>query len=414
MGLTACAIAYDPQGYWWAITPDQGSLDSRNAMASFDKGDLSLAEEQANNALERDHRDPYAMLTLAAIYRQTGRPGLARRYYRSLISFNPQDPVAVKTNGIQQWYTVGALARIQLAEMDNAVLPGNTNVISPSISPATPLAPMAPPISVEPPSPLPPPSHESQSDNADDLAVVQRFLTLRQLLDAGLITRDEYDQRRTANLGALLPYSTAALPARDLKRPAPPPNQVMDRLRSLAEAFQKKAITAEDQSAERVTVLDALLPLAVRQPENPPPPITSRSQAAQMLDRLEKIRARSLITESEANHERMAISSAADSHEAAMAAPLTPPPSAAAVLSGPGIALGTYGSEEKALDEWTTLQGKFPEQLKNLQTKISKVERRHKPASYHLAAGPLASRTEATKLCQAIRPQHPCSATVIR
>ena len=96
--------------------------------------------------------------------------------------------------------------------------------------------------------------------NQGDVNVILRFQTLERLFDEGLITQDEYNRRRGANLGALLRY-TAPLPAADLGRAAPKPEQVVDRLRYLAAAYEK-SITAREQMAERAAILEALLPAA--------------------------------------------------------------------------------------------------------------------------------------------------------
>ncbi len=87
----------------------------------------------------------------------------------------------------------------------------------------------------------------------------RRFKTLQVLLDNGLITRDEFDERRSANLGAVLPY-VATPPAANLDLPAPSPSEVVDRMKSLVTAYQAKSISAVQLQTERGIILEALLP----------------------------------------------------------------------------------------------------------------------------------------------------------
>ncbi len=52
---------------------------------------------------------------------------------------------------------------------------------------------------------------------SDDANNIQRFAALKRILDAGLITQEEYGERREANLGVLLPLIRPA-PTLDAER----------------------------------------------------------------------------------------------------------------------------------------------------------------------------------------------------
>ncbi len=104
-------------------------------------------------------------------------------------------------------------------------------------APAVPAVPLAPPSAIA----------------ADPEA--QRFHALRRLVEAGLATPEEAEGRRTANLGALLPYS-APPPAAGLARPAP----LQDVADQIARLSVRPAAIAAETAAERDFLMESLLP----------------------------------------------------------------------------------------------------------------------------------------------------------
>lgn len=245
--------------------------------------------------------------------------------------------------------------------------------------------------------------------NSDDTNVVVRFQTLQRLLDEGLITREEYNRRRGANLGVLLRYS-APLPAADLGRPAPDPRQVVDRLQYLAAAFEEKSITAREQSAERAIILEALLPVASTAKADPPPAINDQLQAAAAVSRLERLSLAKVISSDEQAREKEAVFrtlqvNMANAEAAARAAAgIAPPPAPPAPPTGPGLWLGTYRSENQARLAWASLQLTHGSSLGSLQPVVDKVVlRHHRGSSYQLKAGPVADRKAADGLCRTLR-----------
>ncbi|GEM_PF-6501750 len=266
----------------------------------------------------------------------------------------------------------------------------------------------------------PPLDAASEARQADD-NVATRFQTLRILLDEGLITRDEYNNRRGANLGALLRY-TVAPPARDLTRPAPSPETVVSRLRYLANAYAEHSVTAAEQAAERAVILDRLLPAPVTRRADPAPPIRDEMQMAAEIGHIERMKEANVITDAEASKEKarvaqlldaaVAASDAAARAAAGMAATPVAAGTAGAALSGPGVALSTHNSEAQARRAWAGLKKAHPSELGSLKMSLKKIPRPHRPSHYQIIAGPLSDHEAAVSLCKSLR-QHEisCDAT---
>lgn len=252
--------------------------------------------------------------------------------------------------------------------------------------------------------------------NEGDANIILRFQTLERLFSEGLITRDEYNRRRGANLGALLRY-TAAAPAADLGRAAPKPEQVVERLRYLAVAYEEKSITAREQTAERTIILDALLPAAPVVRADPPPPITDEMQAAAVAGRLERLVLAKVINPTEQAKEKATVLHAAQVSQsmaeaaASAAAGMLPP---VGLPSGPGVWLGSYASENQARLAWASLQLTHASELGSLQVEIKRVSLRRRRVSYHLNAGPVIDRKAAEALCKSLRGRRQfCRPTVL-
>ena len=359
-------------------------------MAALSKGDFNRAEELGNETIRRNPKDPYAILTLGVVYENTARPELARQYFEVLASMNPQATAMVGVGPTAERRTIADIAAQHLT-----LLGGKGKAMR-----SEPTAPSSADLGM-----------------SDDANVIIRFQTLQRLLDEGLITRDEYNERRGANLGALLPYS-APSPATGVGRPAPGSEQLVMRLRYLALAYEEKSITAREQVAERGVILDALLPTRSAKRADPPPPVTDQLQVAASVGRLEKLRAANVITVTELNREKAVVfqklqaSVAATEAAARVAAGMAMAPPA--TPTGPGLRLSSYGSESQAMRAWAALQKAHPSQLGGLQPLVTRVSLRRRGVIYRLNAGPVTDRSAAAALCRSLRRSRvACEPTVL-
>jgi tetratricopeptide (TPR) repeat protein len=396
VSLSSCGAVYESDSFWKQSDYWQAGMSSDSAMAALSKGDLVRAESQANDAMRRNPKDPYALLALAVVYQNTNRVELARQYYEVLISMHPQATAIVGMGMTGQRRTIDDIAKESLAALNGRT---SRSYVDPPGQPGQ--------LSV-----LPPPAINAallDPGAVEDANIILRFQTLRRLLDEGLITRDEYNKRRGANLGALLRY-TAQPPAQGLGRPAPSPQQLVDRLKALAFGFEEKSISAAEQAAERGVILEALIPAVPQRRADPPVPVTSQMQSAAVMGRLEKLREANVITAEEQSRERDAVFRSVTAYEAqAEASARAAAGMASAVPSapvGPGVQLASFHTADQARKHWAALQKQFPSELGALMPVITKVAIRRRGSAYRLSAGPLESRKAAQALCGQIKRKH--------
>ena len=173
------------------------------AGSAITEGRYSEAEAYLDAALSIDPYDNQALRQLAVVYRLTGRSLKARSYEQMAWEVDAADSISS---------TVGAGA-------------------------------------IEPPIP---------ADGNNFL----RFVALKQLFDAELITEQEYDARREANLGALLPL-TQTSSWLDASRRPPPARDVVERLETITRFRIAGSLNEISYKLERDAVLDGLMPMAM-------------------------------------------------------------------------------------------------------------------------------------------------------
>lgn len=385
-GLSGCGAAMNPG----SISLFKDASPSQQALDAAARSDMARAEAYGNQALKANPNDPYALLALAIVYQSTGRPEGARQYYELLLSMHSQEMVPSTSGGPP--HSIDEIARHNLALLTGSQQPmASANELM------------------------------AEKEFAEDGAVIRRFQSLRQLLDQNLITREEYDQRRQANLGALLQY-TAKPPAYGLTRPAPEPAQIAERLRAISANYQEQSISAEEQSLERGIILEALMPAKPDRRADRPAPVSDELQYSAKVGRLLRLQEAGVVTKKEAELERKAIDSqltmaraqkeaeARAAEEAARAAQTA----ASGVVVQPmpvtptgdyKVVLGSYGSKKGAERAWQTIQGQFQAELGSLTPQIDKVvvNKRRGIHSYHLSAGPLPDEAAAGKVCRALK-----------
>ena len=83
-------------------------------------------------------------------------------------------------------------------------------------------------------------------------------MTFLRLTDEQLATRQEFEERRAANVGGLLPY-TLAPAGLGMDLPVPSAETIIDRLNALKTALELRSITPREHAVEREMILEALL-----------------------------------------------------------------------------------------------------------------------------------------------------------
>ncbi len=253
--------------------------------------------------------------------------------------------------------------------------------------------------------------------------VMRRFQVLARLLDEGLITQEEHDRRRVANVGALLPYSKEP-PGIGLDRSVPSPGAISARLQTLGRALEMRAITSRQHELERGTILNSLLPEKPdpRAPKMPPP--SDMFALADAAGRLGYLREENLITEAEFAAEKsamdrvmrgsdpierkpMATASKASGAGAAAALPGAgaSTTSAAAVpneqekFSGPVLHLASFRSAEGARSAYEQAKAKNPQLFANLRYEPRRTNITGQGTFYRLLVGPFVTLADAEATC---------------
>ncbi|MGB0670613.1 MAG: tetratricopeptide repeat protein, partial [Rhodospirillales bacterium] len=315
IGLSGCAALQSGEIFkpgFWASAPAGQNTEAELGLAELAKGNFVTAEGQFNKALASDPRDIHALLGLGLLYQNNGQTTRAREMYEAILALRPDDSKQFVVWNNTQTRPIGEIASVNLALLEsNGVLsgmesgmsngmsgdsgsdafgsglsasgggtstallgrgapPGTSSMVSPGVKPGATRGNL--PAGV-------------RNGNAatlltdKDRQVVGRFGTLAALRDQGLITPQEYDVRRQANVGALLPL-TAPPPAAGLDRPVPDTEQISNRLRAIGRALEMRAMTVSQHANERSMILDALMPSAPVMVANPPPPPQGLMEAA--------------------------------------------------------------------------------------------------------------------------------------
>ncbi len=399
----------------------------KGPVAENDKAELGLAElAKGNNvgalahferALSANPTDVHALFGSALVYQNTGQPERARDFYKRILALDPQpsDEILVWAGSRPQ--AISDVANVNLTLLQGgrpAPLPDSADrAASSSMSSMRPESAELPTSKLYVPPVKPTLSvgrleADNISFNDADNNIVARFKSIRFLLDEGLITQDEFNARRQANIGALLPLSKSA-PAAGLGRSVPPGEQIAGRLRAIGRALEMRAITVQQHGSERGVILDSLMPAVPKSKAISPAPPSGLMEAADAVRRLELLRQINVITSDEYTAERAAIEGGrapapmASGPGAAQPMAMTAPSGAAApmALSGfqPGVHLSSYRQRGAADRGWRELQKRFSA-LRDMQMMVERVDLGStRGVFYRLKAGPVASNDAAKQLC---------------
>jgi hypothetical protein len=270
-------------------------------------------------------------------------------------------------------------------------------------------------------APAPPALGEMPFSQAEK-NVARRFETLSRLRDEGLITQEEFNRRRAANLGAILPYSQDP-PGVGLDRAVPSGDAIVARLGALRRSFEMRAITAQQHALERTMILNALLPENPEQRTARKPPPEDVIQGAAMVGHLEALREESVITQPELDAEKRMIDAvlrtglfppkggeAAQKPAQAKTAAKPVAPNAAGTearespmttqITGPVLHLASFRSEASAMKGWQEVLERNKATVGSLKPIIRRVDLGEgKGIFYRLMTGSFTSMAEAEATC---------------
>lgn len=291
---------------------------TEEAILSLSLGDFDKAVNYSNEALKVDPNDAYALMVAGIAYDNLGYPNRSRRYYEDVMALPAGNQAAMfgqfkKT----QPQELRAIAAQRLNFMEQKELPfakvdaetgaavftqnnGDASVIK--VQAGTKLSPKGAEAFV-----IEKQSVKGGLDMLDegDRNVVQRFLTFIRLRDEKLVTQEEWQIRRSVNLGGLMPYSLQPA-GQGLDLPAPEADAIIHRLDALRAALEIRAITPQEHAVEREIILEALLPSKPRALMPPKALPEGVMDGAKMLRRIETLQRMGLITPAEAAVEKKA------------------------------------------------------------------------------------------------------------
>jgi tetratricopeptide (TPR) repeat protein len=389
---------------------------SEQGLGKLAKGELLQAQALFDQALQNNPRDVHALLGKGFVFQQTGQLTQARAAYEAVLALRPGPSEKLIVFNNLQPQSVQELAGLNLALLQSRGVsssltgeqadPNARQQQSGMMAPARPPAAMAQPM-----SPNMSRAEPAVALNETDSNIVERFETLAKLRDEGLVTHDEFNERRKANIGALLNY-TMPPGAAGLDRAVPSATQITQRLRAIGRALELRAITVRQHSAERTMIVDGLMPSNPPNRTNQKPRPTSLLDAAAELRRVETLQERGLITPEEAAKEKAAI-------EEPFKAKAPPPPkeqptqlaksdaapqAAAPVGPQPAVHIASFRSRQAADRGWAQLKRAHRALVGNFRSEITRVNLgRGKGVFYRLVVGPAKSQADAQRICTTLK-----------
>jgi tetratricopeptide (TPR) repeat protein len=427
--LAGCQSMLPQNGPFGNFTRANQQVDtspvSEQGIGKLAKGELLAAQALFDRALQQNPRDVHALLGKGLVFQQTGQLVQARAAFEAVLALRPGDAQKMLVLSNPAPHSVREIASVNLGLLHNRGVPS-------SLTGATPPAQVAPQIGAQPgaaPRPsfgTPPPLAQSPQAATQIGAagaarggpvlgpftgpftnVVSRFQTLENLRGQGLITPDEYNQRRALNKGALLPL-TGPAPATGLDRSVPSTEQIAQRLRAIRRALELRAITVRQHGAERLMIVDGLMPLKPRQRLNPAPPPKGLMEAADAVRRIEALQEMKLVTSDEYTKERAAIENslhpAGSTPAPAQAAGTAPATASASSGPQPALHIGSWRSEQGAKRAWTQLRRVYRSVFAKMRPEVSRVNLgRGKGVFFRLIVGPFATQAAAQKACRQLK-----------
>ena len=380
---------------------------SEQGVGNLAKGDLLQAQALFDRALQKNPRDVHALLGKGLIHQQTGQLSQAQAAYEAVIALRPDESQKMIVMNNLEPQPILELASLNLALLQNRDL-SSSFVKDRQVREQLRGRPTEPVLMPRATRAGPRPA---TMISAEDKNIIERFETLKKLMDQGLITKPEFNARRKANLGALL-YLTQQPPAVGLKRSVPSAAQITQRLNAIRRALEMRAITDRQHGAERNTIIEGVLPVSPRVKANPRPAPKGLLASADAIRRIEMLKERGIVTDAEAGAEKAAIEKAL---YPSRSIPASKPAAAATnkaknksspIISGPqpAVHIASFRSRKAADRGWTQLRRAHRSVLANLKPEIARVNLgRGKGVFYRLVAGPLKNDADVKRVCRQLK-----------
>ncbi|MBH90211.1 MAG: hypothetical protein CMF71_08315 [Magnetovibrio sp.] len=434
VGLSSCGGAFNSQllhESFWAGGATSNNSSAEIGLAELAKGNYIEAEKRFQTALKKNPQDVHALLGLGMLYQNNGLTTRARQMYEALLAIRPDDEKQFIVWKSLKTRPISEIASVNLALIESGGILTSMGRASTSERPAgsQPISGASVPSAITARTIEKELKPQAYSDGVStphltdaDSNIVSRFKTLIALRDQGLLTDQDYNARRQANIGALLPLSSPP-PASGLDRPVPSTQQISGRLRAIARGLEMRAISVAQHASERAMILDAMMPSAPISVANPGRPPQGLLEAADSVRLLEKLRESGLITSDEYARERAAIerhiSPAAPDIKNKPAVPITSVPKNSEKLSQkkrrqPGVHLASYKSRKDAERGWAQLRRAHKVELASLKSEIIETKLGAKGVFFRLKAGPLMGKVAAEALCKQLKKRRQfCEVTYI-
>ncbi len=288
-----------------------GDKDAELATVAYSQGDFKKAQELVLESLHDNPRNQQALLVGALNAEKLGRINRARQYYEDLIVIGGTQKTILGTdNSVPTPIVDIAKKRLRALTIKQSKLvienPNGSKSFDISKAASKEQSKAAINTAWKKKKPAAKKASVGNLFTPQEQNIITRFLTLKELAEKDLITKDEFLSRRVANVGGLLPL-THQPAATGVDLPVPSPDLIIERINVLKEATESRAITPQEFSAERDIIIEALLPPNPRTRMARKAPSRTILGAAKDLRKLEVLYDLNLITSSEKAAEQKAI-----------------------------------------------------------------------------------------------------------
>ena len=325
--MCACTVSSEdkeiPNHSWFKgqAYGTEGAGDAEQATLAYSQGRFNDAENYVIQALRLNPRQPQALMVGALVYEKLGRLNRARQYYEDLIIVGGEETTILGTkDGTPERMSEVARRRLRRLNMQQSefMIEDKDGVMTFNISKEAAgrqgKSAMEEALFVREQQMIANNQADAEANikavellfSDDEKTVISRFLIMKELAEKDMITKQEFLAGRQANIGGLLPL-THRPPAYGINHPVPSPDLILERINSLKEAVEARAISPQEFSAERDLIVEAILPPNPRQRIRPKAPAKDIMTAAKDLRKLEVIYDMNLITADEKQQEKAAI-----------------------------------------------------------------------------------------------------------